>query len=64
MPSIRGIRTSISTTSGRSRPTAAGTSAPSRLADDLDVGLGLEDGPQPAADQRLVVDEQDGDLPE
>jgi len=31
------------------------------LADDVEVGLGLEDHPQPAADQCFVVDDQDAD---
>src|SRR5581483_6159273 len=32
-----------------------------RLADDLDLGLGVEDHPEPGAYERLVVDEQDAD---
>ena len=32
-----------------------------RLADDLDVGLGIEDHPEAGADERLVVDDQDPD---
>ena len=32
-----------------------------RLADDLDVRLGLEDGPEPAAHDGVVVDDEDAD---
>ena len=31
------------------------------LTDDLDVGLGLQDEPEPGAQQRLVVHQQDAD---
>ena len=61
-PSIAGIRMSISTTSGvspaddRERLGAVG-----RLADDLDVVLGLEHRPEADADELLVVDEDDAD---
>ena len=57
-----GIRTSISTTSGRSRATSATASrAVAGLADDLEVGLGVEDHAEAAAHERLVVGEQDAD---
>ena len=61
-PSIAGIWTSIRTTSGS--PPAddlEGLGSVRCLADDLDVGLGLEDPPEPDADQLLVVDEHDAD---
>ena len=59
-PSMPGIRTSISTTSGCSAAASATASrAVGRLADDLEVGLGLEDHAEAHAQQLLVVDEQD-----
>ena len=62
MPSISGIRMSISTTSGSSsRDAVDACSAVGALADDLDVVLGLEDHAEAGADQRLVVDEQHAD---
>ena len=64
MPSSGSIRRSISTTSGvgrelfelRERLGAAGGDA-----DDLEVGLGLEEGEQPAPHHGVVVDDQDAD---
>ena len=56
------MRTSISTTSGRSSPARADRlAAVGGLADDLDVGLGVEDHPEAGAHERLVVGEQDAD---
>ena len=58
-----GIRTSISTTSGwHSSACEHGLLAVGGLARDDQVGLGLEDHPEPGADQRLVVDDEDPDL--
>ena len=60
MPSIVGMRTSITTTSGRSRSNRADrVGAVDRLADDLEVVLGVEDHPEPAAHQGLVVGDHD-----
>ena len=62
MPSSTGIRMSISTTSGLVSSARATASSPvARLGDDLDVGLGVEDEPEAAAHERLVVGEQDAD---
>ena len=62
MPSTSGIRMSISTTSGRSaRAMLDRLAAVGRLADDLDVGLGVEDHPEAVAHQGLVVGDQDAD---
>ena len=62
MPSMRGIRTSISTTSGRARGTSSSASRPSAgLADHRQRRLRLEDHAQPLADHRLVVDQDDAD---
>ena len=53
---------SIRTRSGRVSSAAATASLPvGRLGDHLDVGLGLQDEPEAAAHQRLVVGEQDAD---
>ena len=53
---------SIRTTSGLSARAAVDRLAPvRRLADDLDVGLGVEDHPEAGADERLVVGDQDPD---
>ena len=61
-PSTPGIRMSISTTSGRCRATTSTASRPSgRLGDDLDVVLGVEQRPEPGAQQCLVVDQHDAD---
>ena len=56
------MRMSISTTSG-ARLLGLGDrlAAVAGLADDLDVGLGLEDHAEPRAHQALVVGEQDAD---
>ena len=57
-----GMRTSISTTSGRCRRTSRTASSPSRgLGDDGDVAGRLQDHAQPGAHQRLVVDDQHPD---
>ena len=57
-----GIRMSISTTSGRrSRASAHRLVAVGGLADHLDVGLGVEQRPEPGPHQRLVVGEHDAD---
>ena len=57
-----GIRMSISTTSGRSRPTRATASSPSvGLAHHLDVGLGVEQEPDAGPHQCLVVGDHDAD---
>ena len=62
MPSIRGMRTSMSTTSGATRvATGDGLLAVVGLADDLDVGLRVEDHAEAAAHQLLVVDDDDAD---
>ena len=56
------MRMSISTTSGFSRRAmSTACSAVDRLADDLDVVLGVEDHPEAGADERLVVGDQDAD---
>ena len=60
MPSTSGMRTSISTTSGvAARPSATASRAVGGLADDLEVGLGVEDHAEAAAHERLVVGEHD-----
>ena len=62
IPSTSGIRTSISTTSGSARVhERSGLRAVARLADDLDVGLGVQDQPEAAANEGLVVGEDDAD---
>ena len=62
MPSISGMRMSISTTSGLSpRDAVDRLRAVGALAHDLDVLLGVEDHAEAGADQRLVVDEQHAD---
>ena len=58
MPSIRGMRRSISTTSGAARRRADGVLAVAGGADDVDVGQPLADGDQSVADERLVVDDE------
>ena len=59
-PSIRGIRMSISTTSGRCARTASTTSVPSSASPTTSrSSADSQDHPQPGADQRLVVDDQD-----
>ena len=55
-----GILTSRIARSGRSRIASSRASAPSAAsADDLDVGLALEQQPQPGADDAVVVGDQD-----
>ena len=55
------MRMSISTTSGRSRPTAVTASSPSTASPTtVGPGLVLEDLPQSDADERLVVGDQNG----
>ena len=62
MPPRRGIRTSISTMSGSSVGGLVDRlRAVARLADDLDVLLLAEHHLQAAAEQRVVVDDQDAD---
>ena len=54
---------SMTTTSGWSRcGILDALPAVGRFADDLDVGLVLEDHPEPGAHQLLVVDEEHADL--
>ena len=61
-PSIRGIRTSISTTSTLvCRSTSSASHAVARLGHDLHVRLGGEHHPEAGAQQHLVVDEHDAD---
>ena len=61
-PSSRGIRMSISTTSGRrQRAGLDRLGAVARLADDLQVGLGVEDLAEAGADECLVVGDQHAD---
>ncbi len=62
MPSIFGMRTSISTTSGRAAPDEVdGCGAVAGLGDDREVGFGLQDHPEPDPDHLLVVDQHDPD---
>ena len=62
MPSIPGISTSSSATSGRCSSTAASTSSPrADLGHHLEVGLEAEQGGERAAHQGLVVGEQEPD---
>ena len=62
MPSMPGIRMSISTTSGRSARADARRPRPvGGLADHLDVGLRVEDHREAGPDQLLVVGEQHPD---
>ena len=62
IPLLPGITTSISTTSGlcshRLEDRAVGVG---RLADRLDVGLGVEHAAEPGADDGVVVDDEDAD---
>ena len=61
-PSTFGMRTSIRITSGSSSAARLERlGAVGGLADDLDVLLGLEDHPEPRADERLVVDDEHAD---
>ena len=62
-PVIRGIETSRIARSISSRSAELdGLGAVAGLGDDLEVGLGVEHHPQPAADERVVVGEQDARL--
>ena len=62
MPSVPGMRTSMRTTSGRTRPTCATASSPvAGLTGDHEVGLGLQDHPEAGADEHLVVDDEHAD---
>ena len=62
IPSMSGIRTSISTTSGCRRARLGdGGDAVARLADDLDGRLHLEPHPDALAHELEVVDDQDAD---
>ena len=62
MPSMTGIRMSISTTSGRaSRDELDAVAAVARLAHEREVGLGVHQHPDAGAEQRLVVDQRDAD---
>ncbi len=61
-PSITGIRTSISTTSGSSRRASRhGLEPVAGLGDDLDVGLSRQQHGEAAAHQGLVVGDDDTD---
>ena len=61
-PSIRGIRTSITTTSGRvCADDLDGLRAVAGLADHLDVRLAAEYQPEPGPDQFLIVHQDDAD---
>ena len=60
IPSIRGIRTSINATSGRSRRADSTASAPlDRLADHREAAGGADDAAEPGPDQGLVVGDDD-----
>ena len=62
MPSMTGIRMSMSTTSGCGRCGELDAVAPSPASpDELEVGLGVDQHPDAGAEQRLVVDERDAD---
>ena len=62
IPSITGMRTSISTTSGRCSPLSRTASAPSAGArDDGDVGLRVEQRGKPGAHDLLVVGDERAD---
>ena len=58
MPSLTGMQTSIRTTSGRSRRFARRPRARRRLPHHVQPGLRLEEEPQAAPHERLVVGEQ------
>ena len=60
-PSMRGMRTSMSTTSTGVRSSGERLHAVGCLAHDLEVGLGVEHHAEAHAQHRLVVDEQDAD---
>ena len=62
MPSMIGIRTSITMTAGRRRwAMPDGLGAIGRLADDGQVGFGLQAGAQGSPHEGLVVGDQHGD---
>ena len=62
MPSRPGISRSMTTTSGRSAAAASSAAvAVGRLADDLEIVVQVEEVAHPAADHRVVVDDQDAD---
>ena len=62
MPSVPGIRMSRQATSGASSRASVRASSPSAaVADHLDVVLGVEQGRQPGAHQRLVVGDEHAD---
>ena len=62
IPSVPGIRTSMSTTSGpQRRHLGHRLVAVRRLAHDVQVRLDLEDHPEAGPHQRLVVDDQHAD---
>ena len=62
MPSVPGIRMSISTTSGGLRRAKSTASSPSPASPvTAQVVFGLDDHAEPAAQQRLVVGQQHGD---
>ena len=62
MPSCTGIRMSITTTSGRSRPACRTASAPSHASPTTSMsGSAFQDHAEPGAHQRLVVGQQDPD---
>ena len=62
MPSTRGIRRSISTTSGSCRAASSTASSPSAaVADQLDPVEQPEQRAEPLADHALVVGEHDAD---
>ena len=58
-PSSRGIRMSIRTTSGRSARASRTASAPSAASPTTSIPGAVEDHPEPGADQRLVVGDED-----
>ena len=61
-PSSRGMRMSITITSGAALAACSIASRPSAASDDdLDVGLAVEDHAEARAHQRLVVDDQHAD---
>jgi hypothetical protein len=62
MPSMPGIRMSISTTSGWSlRALLDAARAVGGLADDREIRLGRQDHPEPGPQQRLIVNQQNPD---
>ena len=62
MPSTPGMRTSMSTTSGRRAAVMLTPAAPSPASPTTVMSVfGLEDHPEAHPHQRLVIDEQDPD---